>query len=316
MATCPNINLESWKNLVAARGENIAYYLWDKYAGNVPEAESKSEVVKAGLKSINALQSDRAIQLFTSLEKNKVKGDAFWNKIQSDLQIPKEQIELLKQYNTTNREELITNMLADYSYAVEINTATTNVLKPAYLDRPEYEDTDSAAVEEFTLDGVFYRNHQMADYPTKGYDYERITDEEFKEAKNKFIKSGRNPTSYYSNLTVSGGTNYTENEIATPAITPSIKGHAQFATDKGIGWFRSDDRQILTEQELKEIEEEVGISRNKIPSYESAFKGKETKTRRILEVQSDIFQKSRDIKSAEDIYAEMKKSGELIVDCG
>jgi hypothetical protein len=37
MATCPNINLESWKNLVAARGENIAYYLWDKYAGNVPD---------------------------------------------------------------------------------------------------------------------------------------------------------------------------------------------------------------------------------------------------------------------------------------
>jgi hypothetical protein len=43
MAFCPNINLESWKNLVAARGENIAYYLWDKYAGSVPEEEYTDE---------------------------------------------------------------------------------------------------------------------------------------------------------------------------------------------------------------------------------------------------------------------------------
>jgi hypothetical protein len=38
----------------------------------------------------------------------------------------------------------------------------------------------------------------------------------------------KSPTQHYSNLTVPGGTNYTENEIATPAITPNIKGHAQF----------------------------------------------------------------------------------------
>lgn len=50
------------------------------------------------------------------------------------------------------------------------------------------------------------------------------------------------PTQHYSDLTVPGGTNYTENEISTPTITYSIKGHAQFATNKGIGWFRSDDR--------------------------------------------------------------------------
>lgn len=39
MATCPNTNLESWKNLVAAKGEDLAYYLWDKYEGVIPEAE-------------------------------------------------------------------------------------------------------------------------------------------------------------------------------------------------------------------------------------------------------------------------------------
>lgn len=43
MATCPNINLDSWKNLVTGRGEDTAYYLWDKYDGNVPEDEIYNE---------------------------------------------------------------------------------------------------------------------------------------------------------------------------------------------------------------------------------------------------------------------------------
>ena len=89
-------------------------------------------------------------------------------------------------------------------------------------------------------------------------------------------------TSHYSSLTVPGGTNYTEQEIATPAITPSIKGHAQFATDNGIGWFRSD------EQVDKEgVYDELGFSSDLETSSGS-------KTRRILEVQSDLFQKGRD----------------------
>lgn len=39
---CPNKNLESWKTLVEAQGEKMAYYLWDKYEGNVPERFNKS----------------------------------------------------------------------------------------------------------------------------------------------------------------------------------------------------------------------------------------------------------------------------------
>ena len=44
MATCPNKNLQSWKDLVAARGENLAYYLWDKYVGEVPIQEYTTPV--------------------------------------------------------------------------------------------------------------------------------------------------------------------------------------------------------------------------------------------------------------------------------
>ena len=37
MASCPNTNLQSWKDLVASVGEDTAYYLWDKYEGNIPQ---------------------------------------------------------------------------------------------------------------------------------------------------------------------------------------------------------------------------------------------------------------------------------------
>jgi hypothetical protein len=44
MATCPNKNLQSWKDLVSSKGENLAYYLWDKYKGEVPVSEYKPGV--------------------------------------------------------------------------------------------------------------------------------------------------------------------------------------------------------------------------------------------------------------------------------
>tara|TARA_R110000868_G_scaffold14285_2_gene66352 strand:- start:6061 stop:10965 length:4905 start_codon:yes stop_codon:yes gene_type:complete len=37
--SCPNINLESWKTLEASVGTDRAYYLWDRYDGEVPSEE-------------------------------------------------------------------------------------------------------------------------------------------------------------------------------------------------------------------------------------------------------------------------------------
>lgn len=105
-------------------------------------------------------------------------------------------------------------------------------------------------------------------------------------------------TQYHSNLTVPGGINYTENEIATPAITPAIKGHAEFATDQGIGWFRSDEQVIGGEFKTNNNDPLRGWG---TVEGETAFAktedGTPTKTRRILEVQSDLFQKGRDKKT-------------------
>src|SRR5690606_13642252 len=159
-----------------------------------------------------------------------------------------EQVELLKSLNVENpynREELLTSLLANYSYTIEINTA----------------------------------------------------------------KEKEVPTKYYSNLTVPGGTNYTENEIATPAITPSIKGHAQFSTDQGIGWFRSDDKTITKKLVNKAAIDAFGLEDE---NESSILKEVGTSnTRRILEIQSDLFQKGRDIKDLINVERD-PVTGEII----
>jgi len=78
------------------------------------------------------------------------------------------------------------------------------------------------------------------------------------------IETNIMPTQIYSDMVADGGTNYTENEIAIPAIRPGIKGHAEFSTANGIGWFRADEQKNNSE------------------------------IRRINEIQSDLFQKGRD----------------------
>jgi hypothetical protein len=242
----------------------MAHYLWEVHQGDVPESESRSEIVKSGLKATNILQSPKADQFFAAVAKNKITGDFFWRKMQSDLGIPKDQIDILKSFDTEDKGELISSLLANYSYAIEINTS-----KQSNLDR-EIRIDEKYKIKPY---GVYDKTTGM---PLKSFST--------KEEAESFMST---PSKYYSNLTVPGGTNYTENEIATPAITPSIKGHAQFATDQGIGWFRSDE-----EVENGKYYPGGVFEGEMIPS--STEGGTPTKTRRILEVQSDLFQKGRD----------------------
>ena len=144
------------------------------------------------------------------------KGDKNgWNldKILLELSVPKEQKEFIKSFNTNNREEIIASLLANYSYTIEVNTIQARGV--------------GINVENIDPEDIEYYNNLDKNKP-KIY----------------------SPSQYYSNLTVPGGTNYTENEIKTPAITPSIKGHAAFSSDSGIGWFRSDEKQNYTEQDV------------------------------------------------------------------
>ena len=205
----------------------------------------------------------------------------------NDLQkqgVSNDQLEIFKEIAKPgmSKEEIATSIAATYSYTVEINTAKTNI------------NSGGAAVQELddlyipSLRETFYFSYRDGWFKEdKNQDRIIATPEELKIIEEYKNKDAKQNSSFYSNLTVPGGTNYTEQEIATPDITPSIKGHAQFATDKGIGWFRSDEA-VIGQVTIKTGEFE---GEDIYTTYEE---GTPTKTRRILEVQSDLFQKGRD----------------------
>jgi hypothetical protein len=247
------------------------------------------------LKAVDLLQSEEGKKIFDKGIKNNWSLD----KILTELQIPKQQIQLILDSNLTDREEIITDLLANYSYTVEINTAKGAPIREGLagvnngydhgsrFSDFEYNGSKYTTGSELEFDGeyhIFYRK-----------DGKNIRRSEFEDAaKNLQGKQEAPNTQYYSNLTVPGGTNYTENEIATPAITPSIKGHAQFATNKGIGWFRSDDKVKDGTQPTLSKEEALQRSLNDdnfLPFDTDNTGGIPTKTRRILEVQDDWLQK-------------------------
>ncbi len=278
------------------------------------------------LKSIEILQTPKADEIFKKADKNN------WNidKILLELNIPKEQKELIKTFNTRNREEILTSLLANYSYTIEINTAK--------------EIIENVNFTEFN--GKYFYHDNTGD--------EIEITKEFYEKELEKLKSKIN-TQHYSNLTVPGGTNYTENEIATPAITPSLKGHAQFATDKGIGWFRSDemlggknynkasssneysftiknkgafdstyiwnaDIQTATFRPKGNYGDKILITKEEFDKvYKNIFEinfSTDNKTRRILEVQSDLFQKGRDreelVQRKQEVYNERVKNNDIL----
>ena len=168
----------------------------------------------------------------------------------------------------------MTDLLASYSYTIEINTTNKQSLYDYKLR--EVNGKYFISYDDFkTQDETDKTTYDILEIPK---------------------------TDFYSNLTVPGGTNYTEQEIATPAITPSIKGHAQFATDKGIGWFRSDEK-VESGTYFTTNEVIAGYEDDLMSNGFTEFKtfGTPTKTRRILEVQSDLFQKGRDKKTLVEV---------------
>jgi hypothetical protein len=248
------------------------------------------EQVNYALKAVDILQSDKAKQVF---EKGK-KANWDLNKILTELQVPKEQKQLILDLGISDREQLALELASNYSYAVEIITTKkqevlNNKTDGFVLNNKYYtHGFDSNGNQSYEVANIIdSENFQMWEPDT--YDeFVEISKEDYLKAREQ---TGEN-TQHYSNLTVPGGTNYTENEISTPAITPSIKGHAQFATDNGIGWFRSDDKTELTGN----ITESNRKAANAFDLEPEPDEKVTTKTRRILEVQSDLFQKGRDKK--------------------
>jgi len=189
--------------------------------------------VNATLKSVEIFQTPKAQQEWNKLQKGNITIDQFLQ----NAQFPKEQKELIKDiYNNDKPKslnDLATSLAAKYSYTVEINIAKEQV-----------RDSSSTGSGGFEVNGSRYRSYYAEDGVTQEYfkDGNKIPKVAYQKAYEETGLDKPKPTQHYSNLTVPGGTNYTENEIATPGIVPSIKGHAQFSTENGIGWFRSDDK--------------------------------------------------------------------------
>ena len=263
--------------------------IWEKN-DNIFNQKEFDNQVKYRLKATEILLSPKADEIFKKGEKSKWDID----KILNELGIPKEQKELIKSFNTKNREEIIANLLANYSYTVEINTAKSPEAGP-------YAATGNEESFSFNNDEYRLDLNLDEDYNIVGKNYvkndKKISKTEYYKAFEAASNNGK-PTDIYGptgmGLIVPGGTKYTENEVATPAITPSIKGHAGFATPQGIGWFRSDDKVSEEKKEFSDL-----LNKNRIEDAEKLdnlrkTKDLPTKTRRILEVQSDLFQKGRD----------------------
>lgn len=212
------------------------------------------------LKSANALQSDKVRN-----PKNNLQG--FYNDLQKQ-GVPNQQIEIIKSLNPENKtkEELLTELLANYSYTVEINTAKE---KEGLIK----DGTEFRVGEDYYYSDPVRNVYKILYSKDNGGGSKNITKEEFENA-----RQNSKPTSYYSNLTVNEDFyknnpdwEYKEQRLTTPLIIPSIKGHAQFAENNDIGWFR-------------------------------AWYNKKTGEVHVLEVQSDLFQKGRDKEFLVDNY--------------
>ena len=85
MATCPNKNLDSWKKLVAEKGESMAYYLWYTNDGDISKLVSPGDIKvlngnEALYKKYNLLNNEGAIKTFLYKTSDQVKKvNAFVN---------------------------------------------------------------------------------------------------------------------------------------------------------------------------------------------------------------------------------------------
>ena len=218
---------------------------------------SLSPEINYQLKAIEILNSQKGKQVFEKGQKNNWSLD----KILTELQIPKEQKQLIFDSGKTNLDDIITDLLANYSYTIEINTGKDN-LKPIVRQEnitkeifesidvePEFDgDPESYSYIKETPEAIYYAtfNSEGEEYYTKSIKGEQ-----------------NNNSSHYSNLTVPGGTNgsYREQNFETPLIKVP-KSHAQFNTENTIGFSRNDDRQIYTEKDvnsLLEVMQKSGI---------------------------------------------------------
>jgi len=310
---CPNVNSPQWQELVGKIGLYNAFSEFIRHGEQIPDPNNYTPSVQGvnyGLQIVNALMQPPVEGWFERFYKAEKRPEVFFRKL-LQTRAPKEQIDLLKDWLEGNTaptlNDVIAGLISEMGFTVGINIsidmaadfmvhndmedyivdaqAGLNVEKPTHI----YSVIDSDGNTMFKTDSL----------PEAEKETERLND-----------SRKLRPTQYYENISVRGGTNYREIEIRTPEIVPIVQGHGQFASRHGIGWFRSDDKVFVpadknfyamykrekgVEGEYEDIvheddfQEWVEGKQREAAKIEAA----QAKTRRILEIQSDMFQKSR-----------------------
>ena len=309
--SCPNINSAEWKSLVARIGFNRAYEEFLKHGGLIPPAANYEYSIKgidASTKMSKALMHPKAATLFKAFYKSN--PDKFYSELMQNAGAPKNQILMLKALNERTQPEtiadMITNLLSETAYTVQIEEATEG-----YADHDRY-GVGSMEREDGTVEYMVYDWHGEGESEIAIDTFDNEADAH---ALVESLGQRKSTTTHYAKLIVPGGVDYKENRIITPTIVPSIKGHAAFAEKNDIGWFRSDDRLykqsdknfyqqyvdekgdslMYTQYEdvvaSEDFQEWVVAKKAAAQAYDASL----VKTRRILELQSDLFQKARDL---------------------
>jgi len=321
----PEIKLNITNNPVWEQGDNV--FNQEEFNNQVNYRLKATEKILDNLAKIKQWESNKSIN-----------QETLWKKI-GELGISKQQLDLLKESEGNTIEEKLASFVANYSYTVEINTAKSKV------DKGGFEELDSIFIP--SLQETFYKGFMGWYREDSQQNKVPATEKELEEIKKENTKGTKN-SSFYSNLTVPGGTNYTENAIRIPGVVNVISREGgyhdnEFNQSRGdmAGWFRSDEKELpntVDEQGQWKTEYSVRPSHN--IEYEGGkFNTKEealeyikqhpnknlivdkgivrtdisSKTRRILELQS-FFQKVRDkevlVKSGIEVYKDFTFNGD------
>jgi len=274
---CPNLKHPDAQKLIAKIG---MFEFFKEYARNgyeIPDPDGYADSlqgVNASLKIVDAIASPATQKLFDKFYQ-KDPGKFFKELLQQGAN--KQQIQMLQDLLTTkpvdNLYDMAADVLAHLAYTVEMKTAIKDKEQgksEMFIEEVPFPDFWEAGEGGPTVDYVVNQQFAGETFPRNIGTFESRSEAEAfmhtEQARQDVEELGK-PTKHYEHMIVPGGVNYKEIEIRTPEISPTIKGHAAFATDKGIGWFRTD-----------EADTNAG------------------KVRRVLEMQSDLFQKGRQLK--------------------
>lgn len=285
---CPNVNSSQWQELVGKIGVYEAFKEFVRHGENIPDPNNYSPNlagVNYGLQIVNALLQPPVEGWFERFYKKEKRPEVFFRKL-AQTRAPKEQIDLLRDWLEGNTaptlNDAISGLISEMAFTVSVDIAKEGIPKYDYMVYNEMDD--------YIIDKEDGRDVEKPEFTYSVIDHDGTTmfrTSSLAEAENeaKRLNDARptQPSQTYHFLSVPGGTNYREVEIRTPGITPGRQGHGDFATEHGIGWFRSDDKEgfIFGAATIEDLEKQAAI---------------DTKTRRILEIQSDLFQKERESK--------------------